>query len=189
MLYPVSVFSVLFCWETWNHFLLEEGSRPHGSQLQAPASTSALPAGPLKSGWAAPRGGSRKHFLADFCWSLPQDRVDRRPVGRANRGRGFSSFLPQLVTQGSSVHGLSNKLTVELKHARLHFPSLNLPSLCYGVLKILAVTSNGPGPISPAAWSSGRLGSMWESCWPCPHFPVRGLHYGVENTNGIISHW
>lgn len=44
-------------------------------------------------------------------------------------GRGFFSFLPQLVTQGSSVHGLSNKLTVELKHACLYFSSLNLPSL------------------------------------------------------------
>lgn len=55
-------------------------------------------------------------------------------------GRGFFSFLPQLVTQGSSVHGLSNKLTVELKHACLHFSSLNLPPLCYQEVRTLAGT-------------------------------------------------
>lgn len=78
------------------------------------------------------------HFLTDFCWSLPQDRVHRRPLGWARRGRGFFSFFPQLVTQGSSIHGLSNKLTVELKHACLHFSSLNLPSLSSQVVRTLA---------------------------------------------------
>lgn len=54
-------------------------------------------------------------------------------MGRAERRRGSFSFLPQLVTQGSSVHGLSNKLAVELKHTCLHFSSLNFPSLLLGV--------------------------------------------------------
>lgn len=53
-------------------------------------------------------------------------------MGRAERGGGSFSFPPQLVTQGSSVHGLSNKLAVELKHARLHCSSLNFPSLLLG---------------------------------------------------------
>ena len=68
--------------------------------------------------------------------------------------QGLFSFLPQLVTQGLSVHGLSNKITVELKHVRLCFSPLGLSSLCCWVLRTLAVTSSRPGPISPAAWSS-----------------------------------
>lgn len=51
------------------------------------------PLGPLQSGRAVPEGASRKHFLADFCWSLPQDRVHERPVGRAERGRSFFHFF------------------------------------------------------------------------------------------------
>lgn len=62
---------------------------------------------------------------------------------QARRGRDFFSFLPQLVTQGSSIHGLSNKLTVELKHTCLNVSSLNLPSLCYSVVRTLSATSNG----------------------------------------------
>uniref|UniRef100_A0A4W2F9A9 Ribosomal protein S6 kinase n=2 Tax=Bos TaxID=9903 RepID=A0A4W2F9A9_BOBOX len=51
------------------------------------------PLGPLQTGRAVPEGASRKHFLADFCWSPPQDRVHERPVGRAKRGRSFFHFF------------------------------------------------------------------------------------------------
>lgn len=88
-----------------------------------------------------------KHFLADLRWNRPQDRAHGRP-GKAKRDSGFRSFLPQLVTQGSYVHGLSNKLTVELKSICFYVSSMSLPYLHYVACKILAVTRNEAGPIS-----------------------------------------
>lgn len=129
---PVNSFSVLFCWGVWNHFLLEESTK--ASRLPAPGTSihNCPASGPPAARLGCARRRIGKHFLDDFYWSLPQDRVHGRPVGQATRGRGLFSFLPQLVTQGSSVHGLSNKLTVELKHACLRLSSLNVLSLLPG---------------------------------------------------------
>ena len=99
-------------------------------------------------------------------------------------GQELFSFFPQLVTQGSFVHGLSNKLTVEFKHARLHLSSLDLPALCCWVLRTLVVTSTGTGQVSPLLGAQlGSSGSPTGS----PHF-CQGFHYGIDNSSGIISH-
>lgn len=79
------------------------------------------------------------HFLTGSCWNLPRTEHTGGLWGGPG-GQGLFSFLPQLVTQGSSVHGLSNKPTVELKHACLHFSSLNVPPLCCQKVRALAVT-------------------------------------------------
>jgi hypothetical protein len=104
-----------------------------------------------------------------------------------HKGQGLFSFPPQLVTQGSPVHGLPNKLTIRSKHTLFHFSPLNLLCLLM-VLRTLAATGNGSGPISPAAWSAGYLRNVWESLLPCLHIPARGFHYGIDNSNDIISH-
>lgn len=94
-------------------------------------------------------------------------------------------FFPQLVTQGSSIHGLSNKLTVELKHACLLFiPEFALSLLSGG--KDFGSDRQGLIIISPGAYSSSHLGSMWESHHLCPNIPARAFHYAIDNSNGII---
>ena len=101
----------------------------------------------------------------------------------AQEGQELFSFLPQLVTQGSSVHGLSNKLTVELKHARLCLSSLDFPALCCWVLRTSAMTSTGPGPVSPLLGAQlGSSGSPTGS----PHF-CQGFHYGIDNQSVQFS--
>lgn len=71
-----------------------------------------------------PRGGEAEStFWQTSCLSL--DRVHRRPGSGATGASRAFSFPPQLVTQGSSVQGLSNKLTIQSKHMLFR----SLPSL------------------------------------------------------------
>lgn len=89
----VKSFSVLFCRGVWNHFLLEEStetlwlSAPGTSTHNCPAS------GPPAVRVGGSRRRIRKHFLADFCGSLPQD-SSREACGAGQEGQGlfFISF-------------------------------------------------------------------------------------------------
>lgn len=97
--------SVLF-WSSRTTFREDAALSAPGTSIRI-----ALPQWPLQSGRTAPWRGGREHFWADFLLSAAGQ---RRPGSGPQWTRAFS--FPQLVTQGSSVQGLSNKLTIQSKH-------------------------------------------------------------------------
>lgn len=140
------------------------------SWLQPPASTW-LPCQALQSGWQ-PQERMWRALSGGLLWGLPPDRIHWRSEGWP-QGQQLFPFLPQLVTQGSSVHGLSNKLTSELKHTIFPFYILDF-ALCL-LLGVKVVSSNKMGQGQSAQLLG--IGSLEECAgnpWALPQTAVRG---------------
>lgn len=143
---PGSPWSILFSWGSPSR---EGPLRLAGSHPRAPASTRQ----PVK--WGSSGERTRTALQGRRLSCSPWDRVHRRP-GTGHQRQGLLSFLPQLVTQGSSVHGLSNKLNDRIEAAVfLPLSLLDLPCLCCGMPETWAVTGYGPEAVGPATFIGG----------------------------------
>lgn len=162
-------FSVLLCCSGGGLEPLSARGEDQAPGLPAPG-TSIHPWVPCSQARAVPEGASRRHLSRLTSLESATDRVfPQEACGAGQDRQELFSFLPQLVTQGSSVHGLSNKLTVELKHAYLCLSSLDLPTLCCWVLRTFSQTTVlGLGQLAHClSFSWGAV----ESHWLCPFLP------------------